>query len=440
MQRNAAVENDVSLSVKSIKQKLQSASSFQLIIFISLTSFTVYSCMYGFRKPYTSASFGGLHFWGLSYKSILIISQSIGYLISKWIGIRFIATTLPVNRAKNILLLIVIAWIALLLFAITPAPYNCVFMFINGLPLGMVWGLVFGYLEGRVFTDIMGAVLATSFIFASGFAKTIGKFISINFHLSDMWMPFFAGALFIIPAIIAVTLLNQSPPPTETDIEFKTARKPMVKAERRNFLKQFGFILIPVCLAYVLLTVMRDFCEDFSNELWIETGHINDVSIFTQTGTYISLIVLFVVGSFFLIKNNYKAHQLNYLLITVGFACCIISTILFQLQIINSFYWFLVATTGMYLGYVSYNCIFFERMIATFKVNGTVGFVMYIADAVGYLGALSILVIKEMVSLHYSWIHFFTYLFYAAAFIGIILIIWASFLSKSKYSKTQFNA
>ncbi|MFX5578854.1 DUF5690 family protein, partial [Acinetobacter baumannii] len=81
----------------------------------------------------------------------------------------------------TILLLLVTAWLALLLFAITPSPYNIFFMFVNGLPLGMVWCLVCAYLEGRTFTDIMGAVLATSFIFASGFAKTVARLIESHF-------------------------------------------------------------------------------------------------------------------------------------------------------------------------------------------------------------------------------------------------------------------
>jgi MFS family permease len=423
------------LPVKGLQQKLKAATPLQLIIFLSLTSFSVYTCMYGFRKPYTSASFSSYSFLGFSFKSILVISQSVGYMLSKWIGIRFIATIAPKSRAKSILALLLIGWSALLLFAITPAPYNCIFMFMNGLPLGMVWGLVFGYLEGRTFTDIIAAVLGTSFIFASGLAKTVGKFVTINFQVSEMWMPFMAGAFFVIPAIIAVLLLNQSPPPTIADVQLKTARKPMAKSERKAFIKNFASILIPVCLSYVLLTIIRDFCEDFSNELWVETGYSNNASIFTQTGTYMSFIVLFVVGSFFLIKNNYKAYQLNYLLIAVGFSFCILGTILFQLGIINPFYWFLIATTGMYFGYVSYNCVFFERMIATFKVNGTVGFVMYIADSVGYLGAVAVLLIKETVHFHYSWVTFFTYLFYGAASIGIVFIIWSSSVSKFKFQK-----
>ena len=37
---------------------------------------------------------------------------------------------------------------ALILFAITPRPWNAAFLFVNGLPLGMVFGPVLAFLEG----------------------------------------------------------------------------------------------------------------------------------------------------------------------------------------------------------------------------------------------------------------------------------------------------
>ncbi len=39
----------------------------------ALAAFGVYFCMYGFRKPFTVASFEGLAYFGVDYK-ILIIS------------------------------------------------------------------------------------------------------------------------------------------------------------------------------------------------------------------------------------------------------------------------------------------------------------------------------------------------------------------------------
>jgi hypothetical protein len=393
--------------------------------------------MYGFRKPFTAASFNGVYLLGISYKVVLVISQVLGYMVSKFYGIRFIATMLPSRRAGFIIKLVLTAWVSLLLFALVPAPYNFIFMFINGLPLGMVWGLVFGFLEGRRVTELMGAVLATSFIFASGLAKTVGKWLMLDAGISEWWMPFAAGAVFVGPLLISTLLLNQTPPPTPEDIAQRTIRQPMEKEERKAFLRRFGFALIPVVIAYVMLTILRDFTEDFANELWTETGYQNNADVFARTSTIVSLIVLAVIGGFFLIKNNYRAFQLNNSIIIGGFALAAIATLAYHLHWISPVIWITGASAGLYFGYVPYNCFYFERMLAAYKVPGNVGFLIYIADAFGYLGTVVVLLVKEFVKIRYTWVDFFTGMFYTSAVAGILLVLWGSVLYAKIYKRNQ---
>ena len=393
-----------------------------LVIYVSLSSFIVYSCMYGFRKPFTVGTYSDVFFLGISYKVCLVIAQVLGYMCSKFYGIRFISGMNPERRAMYIVISIGIAWASLFLFGIIPPPYNIICMFMNGLPLGIVFGLVFGFLEGRRTTELMGAVLATSFIFASGLAKTSGKWLQLNFAISDWWMPFTAGAIFVIPLLISVWLLAQTPSPSMDDINHRTARQPMTKAERKKFLIHFGAAMIPVVFAYAVFTIVRDFCEDFANELWTETGYTDNAEIFTSTGTIISLFTLCMIGGFFLIRNNYKAFRVSHFLVIGGMLMCIIATYLFNLHLISSFAWMVIATAGIYMGYVPFNCLYFERMLSVYRIKGNVGFVMYIADAFGYLGTVIVLLIKEFIPLQYSWIDFFSILFYTAGIAGVVLI------------------
>jgi MFS family permease len=378
-----------------------------------------------------------VHLFGISYKVVLVISQVLGYMLSKFYGIRFIAGMQPSRRAAFIVRLVLVAWGSLLLFALAPAPYNFIFMFINGLPLGMVWGLVFGFIEGRRVTELMGAVLATSFTFASGLAKTVGKWLTLYGGISEWWMPFAAGAVFIVPLLLSTWLLHQTPPPTAEDIAQRTIRRPMGKEERKDFLKKFGFALIPVVIAYVILTILRDFTEDFGNELWTETGYRNNAEVFARTGTIVSLIVLAVIGGFFIIKNNYRAFQLNNVIIIAGFALTVFTTVGYHLHILSPVAWIIGASAGLYLGYVPYNCFYFERMLAAYKIPGNVGFLIYIADAFGYLGTVVVLLIKEFVHIKYTWVDFFTGLFYVSAAGGILLVLWGSGLFAKIYRKNH---
>ena len=149
-------------------------------IYAAVCSFCVYFCMYAFRKPFTAAGFEGIYFLKIDYKVWLVSAQLVGYMLSKFYGIRFIAGMQLNKRANTIIVLIVFAWIMLFFFALTPSPYNIIFLLLNGFPLGMIWGLVFSYLEGRRATEFMGAVLSVSFIFSSGVVKTIGKSLVLN--------------------------------------------------------------------------------------------------------------------------------------------------------------------------------------------------------------------------------------------------------------------
>jgi MFS family permease len=406
-----------------------------LVAYLAICAFVVYSCMYGFRKPYTVGTFSNISFMGISYKVCLVIAQVLGYMCSKFYGIRFISAMQPKRRAFFILLFIGIAWGSLLLFALIPPPYNIICMFINGLPLGMVFGLVLGSLEGRRTSELMGAVLATSFIFASGLAKTIGKWLQLDFNVTDWWMPFAAGAIFVVPLLISVWLLSKAPPPSKEDIAHRTERKPMTAIERKEFIRKFGTSLVAIVTAYVIFTVVRDFCEDFANELWTETGYANTAGIFAKASTIISVIALAVIGGFFLIKNNYRAFQISHYIIMAGVLLSAIATICFNLHFISPFVWMVLAVTGMYLSYIPFNCMYFERMLAAYTINGNVGFVMYIADAFGYLGTVAVLLIKEFIPIQYSWVSFFSFLFYTAGILGVLLVI-ISLITHSKLYKS----
>jgi len=418
-----------------LRSRLSASPAWVFILCVSFSSFVVYSSMYGFRKPFTAASYDSVRLFGISYKVVLVVSQVLGYMCSKFYGIRFIAMMQPSRRAGYIIRLMMISWGALLLFGLVPMPYNFIFLFINGLPLGLIWGLVFGFLEGRRVTELMGAILATSFIFASGLAKTVGKALMLYAGVNEQWMPFTAAAIFLGPLLLGTWLLNQTPPPTAADVAQRTIRLPMEKPQRKAFLRQFGLALIPVIIAYVVLTILRDFCEDFINELWTETGSLQHATVFAQTSTIVSLVVLAVIGGFYSIKNNYKAFQLNNVIIIGGFVLAAVGTAGYHLHILSPVSWILVASAGLYLGYIPYNCFYFERMLAAYKVPGNVGFLIYFADAFGYMGTVVVLLLKEFVQIRYTWVDFFTVIFYVAAAVGIVLVLWGAVLYDRIYKK-----
>ncbi|MCZ4222558.1 DUF5690 family protein [Pedobacter rhodius] len=391
-------------------------------VLAALAAFGAYSCMYAFRKAFAAGTYTDQSFMKVDYKVWLVIAQVIGYTLSKFYGIRFIAELKGKSRGLTILLLVGSAWMALLGFALVPAPYNIFFLFLNGFPLGLIWGLIFGYLEGRRSTEFMASVLSISLIFGSGFVKTVGQTLIHSYQVSEYFMPFIAGALFVLPLAGFVFLLDLMPLPTAQDKLMRTERKPMNAKERKQFILRFLPGIILTLLIYVLLTVMRDIRDNFEVEIWDSIG-IKDKNIYAKIDGRISIVVLFAMSLLFLIKKNLKAFSVIHLLIIGGCILIGTSTLLFTAHVINPVTWMTMAGLGLYLGYIPYNAIFFERMIATFHVKSNVGFVMYLADSIGYLASVSVLLVKEFGRPNISWGTFFIEGIGVVAVVGTICSI-----------------
>jgi len=196
------------------------------------------------------------------------------------------------------------------------------------------------------------------------------------------------------------------PAPTALDKQLRVERKPMSAEDRKRFLIRFLPGIILTLIIYVMLTMMRDIRDNFEVEIWQGLG-IKSNSVFANIDAVISVIVLIAVSLLILVKKNIFAFKLIHLMIIGGCILAGVSTVLFDLKLISPVTWMTMAGLGLYLGYVPYNAIFFERMIASFNYKSNVGFIMYVADAMGYLGSISVLLIKELVRPGISWDIFF---------------------------------
>lgn len=402
---------------------------------VSLTAFLTYSCMYAFRKPFAVGVFDGLSFWGVDYKVWLITSQVIGYTLSKFLGIKYISELKATYRAAYILVLVGMAEVALLLFWVVPPPYNIIFMFFNGLPLGMIWGVVFSYLEGRRLTELLGAGLSASFIIASGVVKSVGEWVIVDLHFSEFAMPFITGLFFAMPLVISVFFLDCIPPPTAEDEKLRTKRLPMNRMERKVFLNQFYVGILLLVTTYTFLTIFRELRDNFSVEIWKSLGYGNDPAIFTVAELPVALFTLLTLALITFVHSNYKAFNIILFIIFTGFVLIIASTLLFSAHLIGGKAWMITIGIGLYLGYVPFNAFLYERLISSFKYISNVGFIIYVSDAFGYLGSLGVLFYKNFFSSNIRWIDFFSQTGLWLSVLGLVLTTISFFYFQNKYNQ-----
>lgn len=417
------MNKDLSTKPGWIQQRLQNAHPVVLSLFAAVSAFCLYTCIYAFRKTFAAATFDGMSYAGIDYKIWLVTFQVAGYASSKFAGIKIISELKAASRGTGILICVTIAGFSWLLFALVPPPFNMLFLFTNGFPLGLVWGMVFQYLEGRRNTDFLGASLAVSFIFSAGLCKSVGGYIMRDWHVPELWMPFAASLVFIVPLLLFLWLLNQVPPPSAVDELYRTKRQPMSAAERKGFITRFFFGLVLIVIFYAMLTAFREFRDNFSADIWKSLGYGNSPEIFTATEVPISIACLALIGSMVMIRDNRLALQVIHWLILSGSVLVGVSMYLFQKELISAPVWMTLIGLGLYLGYIPFNSSFFDRLLATFKVTGTVGFVMYVADSVGYVGSVSVLFYKQFGHKSLSWLEFFSAGAYVLSIFGSLLVI-----------------
>ena len=427
-----------------LQNRLSKASELTFTLYATAAAFSTYFCMYAFRKPFTAGTYEGLYFFGteIELKTAFALSQLIGYTLSKFAGIKINAEQGHSGPDRLLAGLIVAALGALWLFAVLPTQWKWLAIFCNGLPLGMVWGLVVSFLEGRRTSDALMAGLCCSFILASGVVKDAGKWLMGTHNVPEFWMPFATGALFLPGFFLAVWMLKQLPEPSQEDIAERSERGVMNKAARWAFVREFAVGLILLIVAYTVLTAFRDFRDIYQAELFAELGYDwkTEKALFTSSEKWVAFGVMGAMALLYFVKDNRRGFFAAYWLMGFGFALIGLSTYALEAEKISGMHWMIGTGLGAYLAYVPFNAILFERMMAYTRFTGTAVFAIYLADASGYTGAVILQLYKDLVATGSSRLEFFTSLCYAMSAIGMLLMLMSAIYFARKSTATEPEA
>jgi hypothetical protein len=388
-----------------------------------VAAFGAYFCMYAFRKPFTAAGYEGVVVWGMGYKTVLVTAQVLGYTLSKFLGIKVVAEVQPHRRAALLLVLIAAAEVALLLFGLTPAPFNLFWLFCNGLPLGMVFGLVLGFLEGRRHTEALTAGLCGSFIVADGVTKSVGAGL-LQAGVSEYWMPFLSGLLFVPPLLLFTWMLTRIPQPSRQDVAARTERAPMNRAERWQFFRRYATGLALLILVFLLITILRSVRADFAPEIWKGLlGQTAPPVIFTWSEITVAVAVLVLSGATVMIGNNRRAFFFGMTLAVGGAALVGAALLGLRGGILSPFAFMVLQGIGLYLPYIVVHTTLFERLIAMTRDRGTIAYLMSLADSFGYLGYVAVLLAHNALGPWENFLAFFITLSWVIVAASLVLLV-----------------
>jgi MFS family permease len=407
-----------------LQSRLERAHPALFTLAAGLAGFSAYFAMYAFRKPFSAATFEAVPGWSfaLDYKVALVLAQVAGYALSKIIGVKVISEISPSRRGLAILGLIGTSWLALVGFALVPAPWNVAALFLNGLPLGMIWGLVFGYMEGRRVSEVLGAMLCASFILSSGLVKSVGAWLVQAHHVDPFWMPAVTGLLFMPLLAASVWLLMQLPPPDARDEAARVRRGPMDAAQRRAFLLLYAPGILLLVASYVLLTAFRDFRDNFAAEIWTALGYGGQASVFTASELPVAVVALAALAAIIMVRDNLRALMVIHGIVIGGFLLLGLSTLAFQAGLLSPLVWMILSGAGLYMAYTPFNAMLFDRLVAVSGRVATAGFLIYVADASGYVGSAGLLLWRNFGEPSLDWLQFFVLCAYATSLVGALLV------------------
>ena len=435
------MEDQKQSNSRSITSWLGKAPSWKFSIYAMGFAFATYFCMYAFRKPFGAATFEGLEFlWGINLKTAFVIGQIIGYTLSKYYGCKYCSEIGRSQQAKALVLMIVIAETALLGFALLPGNLKVLAIFINGLPLGMVWGLVSRYLEGRKTAELLFAGLSCSYIVASSSVKTIGGWV-MQAGVTEFWMPAAVGGLFLIPFVIAVYFLNQLPDPSPEDISSRSERTVMDRGSRSVFFRQFMGGMIMLLVLYFFLTAYRDVRDMYMPEVFKVLGYGPSPTLFSQADWPIAFGIMVVMALLNLAKDHRRGLTAVFAVMMSGMLLMGGATVLMDLEVINGLWWMILVGFGAYLAYVPFGAVLFERIMASTKAAGTAVFAIYLSDAIGYTGSVGMQLYKDLGQSELDYYQFLRLFTYGMAGLGTVLFAMSGvyFLRKAKAMSPEID-
>lgn len=193
--------------------------------------------------------------------------------------------------------------------------------------------------------------------------------------------------------------------------------------ERKTFLNKYSIGLIFLILVYILMTIFRDIRDNFSVEIWAEMG-IQNTAFLSQTELIIGLFICFNIALGNLIKNNRLAFYANLVFIVLGCLLITFSTHSYLNHTTSPYWWMVLCGLGVYMAYIPFNAVLFDRLLAVLKEKANIGFVFYLADFCGYLGSIFAMLYQNTLKTSgNSWLQFILDLAIWMPIVSIVFVI-----------------
>src|SRR5262249_16716386 len=255
-----------------------------------------------------------------------------------------------------------------------------------------------------------------------GVTKSVGSYL-LSAGVSEAWMPFCAGLVFVPPLLLFAWMLSRIPAPSAADVAARSERVPMGAADRRAFYGRYALGLSLLLAVSLLVTVLRSVRDDFAPEIWRGLGVTGDPSVFAVSESAVGAAILLLCGLMVCVHDNRRAFFGALALAVAGLGVVAAALLGLNAGALSPLGFMVLHGLGLYLPYVVFHTTLFERLIALTRDRGTIGYLMYLADAIGYLGYAAVMVVRNLLGSLDDFLDFFVPLSWTVAAAGTLLLI-----------------
>ncbi len=217
----------------------------------------------------------------------------------------------------------------------------------------------------------------------------------------------------------------------------------MTRSDRQNVTRRFWPGLTLLICVYVSLTIVRTVRDDFGVEIWRDMGINETPSVFATSEMWVGIAVTAFCAMTIWLRNNLLAIRLTICLMCLSFGLVVTSTMLQERGIIGPYLFMVGCGVGLYFPYVAFHTTVFERLIAVARMPSNLGFLMYLADSIGYLGYAVIIVFRSQLTNNLQMLPFFRWTLLGAAIVSTVCLIAAMIyfqrLSSSEAARTNLK-
>ena len=146
------------------------------------------------------------------------------------------------------------------------------------------------------------------------------------------------------------------------------------------------------------------------------------------------MVILGIFAAFIFFRSNIRALMCLMGLVIAG--CLVMTYVSLNYEALDwqPVVWLFVQSLCLYIAYLTFQTIFFDRFIACFRIRGNVGFFIAIIDFIGYMGTVTLLSTKEFLNFDMEWFALYNHMACAVGAVCAVLFTVAAVLIYKRYS------